>query len=45
MLEDLVKTPEWGKTLKYQWADFLADYYISYDHLYRHAPRDFEVIN
>jgi len=29
--------------LKIQWADFLADYYISYDSLYTHDP-DFEVI-
>jgi len=27
-----------------RWADFLADYYINYDSLYRSGPPDFEVI-
>lgn len=29
---------------KLRWADFLADYYINYDSLYRHGPPDFEVL-
>ena len=32
------------KKLKMQWADFLTDYYISYDSLYTHDGPDFEVI-
>jgi hypothetical protein len=45
LLEDLIATPQWDTTLKYRWADFLADYYISYDHLYRRSPPDFEVLD
>ena len=29
---------------KLRWADFLAEYYINFDSLYRHGPPDFEVI-
>lgn len=32
------------KKHKLAWADFLADYYINYDSLYRSGPPDFEVI-
>lgn len=45
ILENLAATPEWNATLKYKWADFLADYYIGYDHLYRFSEPDFEVID
>ena len=45
LLEDLIATPEWDATLKYRWADFLADYYISYDHLYRRSAPDFDVLD
>jgi len=45
LLEDLIATPQWDATLKYRWADFLADYYISYDHLYRRSAPDFEVLD
>ena len=38
-------SPQWDDGLKYEWADFLADYYITYDHLYRPGPPDFEVID
>ena len=33
----------WNKH-KLRWVDFLADYYINYDSLYRSGPPDFEVI-
>jgi hypothetical protein len=29
---------------KLRWADFLADYYINYDSLYRHGPPDFDIV-
>lgn len=32
------------KNHKLRWADFLADYYINYDSLYRQGPPDFEVV-
>ena len=30
--------------MKHRWADFLADYYIDYDNLYRQGPPDWEII-
>ena len=33
----------WAKH-KMKWVDFLADYYINYDSLYRSGPPDFEII-
>jgi len=30
--------------MKYEYADFLADYYIDYDSLYRGGPPDYEII-
>jgi hypothetical protein len=30
--------------LKFVWADFLADYYVDFDSLYRQGPPDFEVL-
>ena len=33
----------WAK-MKLQYADFLADYYMNYDSLYRQGPPDFEII-
>ena len=46
---------EWRKSEEYpvnawrkhklEWADFLADYYISYDSLYHHGQPDFEVLS
>jgi hypothetical protein len=46
---------EWRKSAEYpmnawkkhklQWADFLADYYITYDSLYHHGMPDFEVLS
>ncbi len=44
ILYDLVHSPQWNGGLKYQWADFLADYYITYDHLYRSEAPDFEIL-
>ena len=35
----------WHKKLKYIWADFLADYYITYDNLYRTGAPDYEVLD
>ncbi|MFP4499417.1 MAG: glycoside hydrolase domain-containing protein [Candidatus Hydrogenedentota bacterium] len=32
------------ETLKFQYADLLAEYYIDLDHSYRRAPADFEVV-
>lgn len=32
------------RSQRLRWADFLADYYINYDSLYRSGPPDFEVI-
>lgn len=29
--------------MKHRWADFLADYYIDYDNLYRQGPPDWEI--
>ena len=31
-------------TMKFKYADFLADYQMDYDHLYRKEPPDFDVI-
>ena len=46
---------EWRKTADYpvnawkkhrlRWADFLADYYITYDSLYHSGMPDFEVLS
>jgi len=36
--------PEAWQRLKLQYADFLADYYIDYDSLYRQGPPDFEIL-
>ncbi len=46
---------EWRKSAEYpvnawrkhklQWADFLADYYISYDSLYHFGMPDFQILN
>jgi len=35
---------DWG-TMKLRYADFLADYYIDYDSLYRKGAPDFEIID
>lgn len=32
------------KNKKIEWVDFLADYYINYDSLYRHGPPEFPII-
>ena len=32
------------KTHKQRWADFLSDYYITYDSLYHHGAPDFEIL-
>ncbi|MBN2129462.1 MAG: DUF4091 domain-containing protein [Sedimentisphaerales bacterium] len=37
-------TPVDWATMKYKYADFLADYYIDYDSLYRREAPDFEVL-
>jgi len=34
---------QWQR-MKYRYADFLADYYIDYDSLYRAGPPDFDII-
>jgi len=34
---------QWQR-MKYRYADFLADYYIDYDSLYRQGPPDFDVL-
>ena len=44
MLRRLASGPDWNAKLKYAWADFLADYYLGWDHLYRPAPPDFDVL-
>ncbi|MBR4675398.1 MAG: DUF4091 domain-containing protein [Victivallales bacterium] len=31
-------------TMKFKYSDFLADYQIDYDHLYRQGPPDFDII-
>ena len=33
----------WG-SMKHRYADFLADYYIDYDSLYRRGPPDYEIV-
>jgi len=45
MLEELVASPQWHGGLKYKWADFLADYYITHDQLYRREGPDFEILD
>jgi len=32
------------QTMKFKYADFLADYYIDYDSLYRAGPPDYEIV-
>ncbi len=39
----MVGEEEWAR-MKLVWADFLADYQIDYDSLYRSGPPDFEVV-
>lgn len=34
---------DWS-TLKYKVTDFLSDYYIDYDNMYRHGPPDFDLL-
>ena len=36
---------QWNSDLKFKWADFLADYYVTYDDLYRDKGPDFEIID
>ncbi len=36
-------TPKWD-ALKYEYADFLADYQIDYDQLYRQGPPDWDIV-
>jgi hypothetical protein len=36
--------PEPWETFKFKVADFLADYYIDYDEIYRSGPPDFEIL-
>ena len=36
-------TPKWD-ALKYEYADFLADYQIDYDQLYREGPPDWDLV-
>jgi hypothetical protein len=35
--------PDWD-TAKFEWVDFLADYYIDFDSLYRRGAPDFEIL-
>jgi len=53
--ETRAEQTEWRKSAEYplnawrkqkqRWADFLADYYITYDSLYHHEQPDFEILS
>jgi hypothetical protein len=42
-IEQMGGQANWSKR-KFDYADFLADYYLNYDSLYRTGPPDFEVV-
>ncbi len=42
-IEQMGGQANWSKR-KFNYADFLADYYINYDSLYRAEPPDFEIV-
>lgn len=44
VIRDVIGTAEYHKTVKYQHADFLADYFLDYNSLYT-GPPDFDVLS
>jgi hypothetical protein len=44
IINEICGAENWNKKLKYDYADFLADYYIDFDSLYESAPPDYEVL-
>ena len=44
IINEICGADKWNAKLKYDYADFLADYYIDYDSLYESAPPDYEVL-
>lgn len=44
VIRDVIGTGEYNKTVKYQHADFLADYFLDYNSLYS-GPPDFDVLS
>ena len=44
VIRDVIGTAEYNKTVKYQHADFLADYFLDYNSLYT-GPPDFDVLS
>lgn len=44
IIKDICGEDNWEKKIKYDYADFLADYYINFDHLYEPGPPDFEIL-
>jgi hypothetical protein len=44
IIKDICGEDNWQKKMKYDYADFLADYYIDFDHLYEPGPPDYEIL-
>ncbi|MEN6355676.1 MAG: glycoside hydrolase domain-containing protein [Armatimonadota bacterium] len=44
VIKDICGEENWQKKLKYDYADFLADYYVNFDHLYNPGPPDYDIL-
>ncbi|MCE5323177.1 DUF4091 domain-containing protein [bacterium] len=44
IIKDICGEDNWQTKLKYDYADFLADYYIDFDHLYEPGPPDYDIL-
>lgn len=44
IINDICGRDNWQRKLKYDYADFLADYYIDFDHLYEPGPPDYDIL-
>ncbi len=42
--DEICGTENWNAKLKYDYADFLADYYIGFDSLYDTTPPDYDIL-
>jgi hypothetical protein len=44
IINNIVGNDRWHQKVKYEYADFLSDYYIDYDSLYDPGPPDYEIL-
>lgn len=44
IIKEIIGEENWQKKMKYVYADFLADYYIDFDHLYEPGPPDYDIL-